>query len=298
MKDGRTRLAHKLEHAVDMDTGAVVGVTVQTMDGGDTASLPVTLDEAERRLAEAGAEAQEVVADKGYHSDKTMTGVKDRGMRSYVSEPNRGRRKWKGKRDAQTAVYADRRRIRGRRGKPLLRRRGEKVERAFTHMPETGGMRRVHVRGQENIRKRMLVHAAAFNLGLLMRKLYRVGTPRGLQGLATVQAAFAARLTTAVSPDSSPVSPPYRPSRPVWTAFARSCRLSRPKRPPSASTLALSALIPCANPAAWKPHFFHGLLGSLRYTSATFVSHSMRIWRFSSSHQIPLARRDHSDQSQ
>ncbi len=253
MKDGRTRLAHKLEHAVDMDTGAVVGVTVQTMDGGDTASLPVTLDEAEQRLAEVGAEAKEVVADKGYHSNKTMTGVKDRGMRSYVSEPNRGRRKWKGKRDARKAVYANRRRIPGNRGRRLLQRRGEKVERAFAHMLETGGMRRVHVRGQENIRKRMLIHAAAFNLGLLMRKLYRVGTPRSLQGLATVQTALADRAATAVSPDSSPVSPPYRPSRPVWAAFARYCRLFRPKRPPSASNSTLPALIPCASPAAWKP---------------------------------------------
>ena len=198
MKDGRTHLAHKLEHAVDMETGAIVGLTVQTMDGGDTASLPVTLDEAERRLAEAGAEAKEVVADKGYHSNETMTGVKDRGLRSYVSEPNRGRRKWKGKRDAQKATYANRRRIRGNRGKRLQRGRGEKVERPFAHMLETGGMRRLHVRGQKNIRKRMLVHAAAFNLGLLMRKRFGVGTPRALQGLATVQAALATHVTTPV----------------------------------------------------------------------------------------------------
>ena len=114
MKDGRTHLAHKLEHAVDMETGAIVGLTVQTMDGGDTASLPVTLDEAERQLAEVGAEASEVVADKGYHANKTMTDVKERELRSYVSEPNRGRRKWKGKRDEQKATYANRRRIRGR----------------------------------------------------------------------------------------------------------------------------------------------------------------------------------------
>ena len=182
MKDGRTHLAHKLEHAVDMETGAIVGLTVQTMDGGDTASLPVTLDEAERRLAEAGAEAKEVVADKGYHSNETMTGVKDRGLRSYVSEPNRGRRKWKGKRDAQKATYGNRRRVRGNRGKRLQRGRGEKVERPFAHMLETGGMRRLHVRGQKNIRKRMLVHAAAFNLGLLMRKRFGVGTPPCIAG--------------------------------------------------------------------------------------------------------------------
>ena len=198
MKDGRTHLAHKLEHAVDMETGAVVGLTVQTMDGGDTASLAVTLDEAERRLAEVGAEAKEVVADKGYHSNQTMTGVKERKLCSYVSEPERGRRKWKGKRDTQKATCANHRRIRGNRGKRLLRQRGERVERAFGHMLETGGMRRLHVRGQENIRKRMLLHAAAFNLGLLMRRRFGVGTPRALQGLATVHAALATQVTTRV----------------------------------------------------------------------------------------------------
>ena len=191
MKDGRTRLAHKLEAGVDMETGAVAGVTVRTMDGGDTGSLAATLDETERRLAEVGAEPREVVADKGYHSNATMTGVRDRGLRSYVSEPNRGRRKWKGKRDAQKAVYGNRRRIRGNRGKRRLRRRGEKLERMFAHLLVSGGLRRVHVRGQEEIRKRILVHAAAFNLGLLMRRRCRFGTPRGLQGLAAAAAALA-----------------------------------------------------------------------------------------------------------
>jgi transposase len=191
MKDGRTRLAHKLEMGVDMETGAVAGVTVQTMDGGDTASLPVTLDETERRLAEEGAEPKEVVADKGYHSNATMTDTSERGLRSYVSEPNRGRRKWTGKRDAQKAVYGNRRRIRGERGKRLLRQRGEKLERTFAHLLVSGGMRRVHVRGQEEIRKRMLVHAAAFNLSLMMRSRFGFGTPRGLQGLAAAAAALA-----------------------------------------------------------------------------------------------------------
>ena len=198
MKDGRTHLAHKLEQAVDMETGALVAVTVQTMDGGDVASLPNTLDEAERQLAEVGTEPHEVVADKGYHANKTMTGVKDRGLRSYVSEPDRGPRKWKRNPDAQQPTYANRRRIRGERGKRLLRQRGEKLERGFAHLLVTGGMRRVHLRGQENIRKRMLIHAAAFNLGLLMRKRCGFGTPRGLQGLATVQAALATQITTHV----------------------------------------------------------------------------------------------------
>ena len=167
-------------------------------DGGDTASLPVTLDEAKRQLADVGTEAKEVVADKGYHSNNTMTGVKERELRSYVSEPQRGRRKWKGKRDAQKATYGNRRRIRGNRGKRLLRQRGEKLERGFAHMLRTGGLRRVHVRRQEEIRKRILIQAAAFNLGLLMRKRFGVGTPRALQGLAAVQAALETQVTTHV----------------------------------------------------------------------------------------------------
>ena len=100
----------------------------------------MTLDEAERRLAAVAAEPQEVVADKGYHSNKTMTGVRDRGLRSYVSEPDRGRRNWKRNRDAQKPTYANRRRIRGDRGKRLLRQRGEKLERGFSHMLVTGGL--------------------------------------------------------------------------------------------------------------------------------------------------------------
>ena len=199
MKDGRTRLAHKLEVGVDMETGAVAAVTVQTMDGGDTASLVVTLDETERRLAEVGVEPKEVVGDKGYHSNATMTGVKKRGLLTYVSEPNRGRRKWKGKRDAQQAVYGNRRRIKGERGKRLLRKRGEKLERTFAHLLGSGGMRRVHVRGQEEIRKRMLAQAAAFNLSLLMRSRCGFGTPRALQGLAWAQAELAAHVAAATS---------------------------------------------------------------------------------------------------
>ncbi len=182
MKDGRTRLGHKLEQAVDLESGAVVGMTVQTTDGGDAASLTETLDEAERRLAELGAGAAEVVCDKGCHSNKTMTELEDRGLRGYVSEPARGRRSWKKNKEAQKPVYANRRRIRGERGKALLRMRGEKLERSFAHLLGTGGLRRVHVRGHEDIRKRMLIHVAAFNLGLLMRRRFGVGTPRGLQG--------------------------------------------------------------------------------------------------------------------
>jgi transposase len=115
------------------------------------------------------------------------------GLRSYISEPDRGRRKWKKKPDARAAVYRNRRRIRGARGLRLLRLRGERLERPFAHLYETGRLRRVYLRGHTNIRKRLLIHTAGFNLGLLMRQLIGVGTPRALQGrLVAVMAALLA----------------------------------------------------------------------------------------------------------
>src|SRR5687767_11046256 len=103
------------------------------------------------------------------------------GVRSYVAEPARGRRDWSKAPEAQAPVYGNRRRIRGPRGRRLMRRRGEYVERAFAHIYDTGGMRRTHLRGHTNILKRLLIHAGGFNLGLVMRQLIGLGTPRGLQ---------------------------------------------------------------------------------------------------------------------
>ncbi len=125
---------------------------------------------------------KEVVLDKGYHSNEMLAELADWKVRSYCSEPDRGRRRWEGKKAEQAAVYANRGRIRGERGKKLLRQRGEKLERSFAHLYETGGMRRVHLRRHPNILQRLLVHVAPFNLGLVMRKLLGRGTPRGLQG--------------------------------------------------------------------------------------------------------------------
>jgi transposase len=192
MKDGRTHLAHKAEHAVDMDTGAIVAVTVQGADQGDTSTIGKTLEEAEEQIEAVVEKAQEgelhpegfseVVADKGYHSDRVLLDLEGRAVRSYLSEPDRGRRNWNDDIDAQQAVYANRRRIRGERGKRLHRMRGELIERPFAHLYETGGMRRTHLRGHTNILKRLLIHAAGFNLGLVMRTVFGAGTPRGLQG--------------------------------------------------------------------------------------------------------------------
>ena len=185
MKDGRTHLAHKAEHAVDLETGAIVGVTVQDANDGDTTTSRETLIEAAEQIEAVcpdGDGLQEAVADKGYHSNQSLVDLEAVGVRSYISEPDRGRRNWKKHPDARDAVYRNRRRIRGARGKRLLRLRGERLERPFAHLYETGGMRRVYLRGHTNIRKRLLIHTAGFNLGLLMRQLIGVGTPRGLQG--------------------------------------------------------------------------------------------------------------------
>ena len=166
MKDGRTHLAHKAEHGIDLETGAILSVTVQEASEGDSATLPATLTMAAEQVEAvqpAGAEVEEVVADKGYHSDATLVALDEIGVRSYVSEPERGRRCWQDKktgetpaekRAAQKALYGNRRRIRGDRGRRLQRRRGELVERPFAHQYETGGLRRVWVRGHENVRKR------------------------------------------------------------------------------------------------------------------------------------------------
>ncbi len=188
MKDGRTHLAHKAEHAVDLDTGALVAVTLQGADVGDTTSLVETAIvaaeqvEAAHAASATPAELAEIVADKGYHSNQTMVDLDAIAVRSYIAEPDRGRRHWSTTPDAQAPVYGNRRRVRGARGKRLMRRRGEYVERTFAHLYDTGGMRRTHLRGHQNILKRLLVHASAFNLGVLMRHAFGRGTPRGLQG--------------------------------------------------------------------------------------------------------------------
>ena len=187
MKDGRTHLAHKAEHAVDLETGAIVAVTVQGADQGDTSTVKKTLITVAEQLETVLPEEdtwEEVVGDKGYHSTEGILDLERLGIRSYISEPRRGRRRWRGDREAQEAVYANRRRIRGDRGRRLLRQRAEHLERPCAHLYETGRMRRTHLRGHPNILKRLLIHVSAFNLGLVMRQMFGVGTPRGLQGHA------------------------------------------------------------------------------------------------------------------
>jgi len=210
MKDGTTHLAHKAEHAVDLGEaghGAILAVNVCDAVVGDTKTLCDTINEASEhlrtivddgRVSDKISEqwASEVVTDKGYHSNDIMRDLTQMELRSYVSEPDRGQRSWTAPDsasddaaldllDARDATYANRRRIKGERGKALLRRRGEFLERSFAHAYETGAMRRLHLRHRDNIAKRVLIHVAGFNLGLLMRLKYGLVKPRRLH-----QAAF------------------------------------------------------------------------------------------------------------
>lgn len=201
MKDGTTHLAHKAEHAVDMDSGVILAVNVCDAAAGDTRTICDTINQAsenlraikdDQRVSEkiSDAWASEAVADKGYHSNDTMRDLHEMQLRTYISEPDRGRRNWTTNSaneeeaikllDARDATYANRRRIKDERGRALMRKRGELLERSFAHNYETGGMRRLHLRHRENIAKRVLIHTAGFNLGLLMRVKYGLIKPRRL----------------------------------------------------------------------------------------------------------------------
>jgi transposase len=223
MKDGRTHLAHKAEHAVDMDTGAVVAVTLQEADLGDTTTVRETLAEAgtavaeliEREAVTRPAEkpsvnlggVEEVVADKGYHSGPVLKQMQAAGVRSYIPEKKQaGKRHWVGKEEEREAVYANRQRLQRPKGKRLLRKRGELIERTFAHCYDTGGMRRTHLRKHNNILKRLLVHVAGMNLGLLLRSVYGIGTPRGLQGLSYALDFLVALIALAVISGESQIS--------------------------------------------------------------------------------------------
>ena len=192
MKDGSTHLAHKAEHVVDLATGALLGVSLHEADKGDTQTVVASVEAAFEHVSEAMESTgqplpeglfAEVITDKGYHSNQCLQDLGELGLRTYVSEPERGRRNWEDQPQAKKAVYTNRRRVRGDRGKRLQKMRGERLERSNAHLYETGGMRRTHLKGHENILKRLIVHAAGFNLGLLMRSVTGIGKPRCLQGM-------------------------------------------------------------------------------------------------------------------
>jgi transposase len=211
LKDGRTHLAYKPEHAVDLDTGAIVAAAIHPADRGDTATLPETLEAAEANLAAVGAaptpqDPAELVADKGYHSRDGLKNLEDGAWKSRIAEKKvAGVSRWHGDEAARRAVYNNRARLRSGVAKEAFKLRAERVERSFALTLDRGGMRRAWLRGGENLRKRYLVHVAGYNLGLVMRLLVGAGTPREflarasarLLALATADGAVFVVLTVA-----------------------------------------------------------------------------------------------------
>ena len=185
MKDGRTHLAYKAEHVVDLEADLVLAAEIRPTTAGDTATLVDSVIQAQVNLEAAGSDAtiEEVAADKGYHAADTLELCEFVGVRAYVPEPQRHHeRRWTDKpAEFQQAVYNNRRRMRRKKGKQLQRRRSEVCERTFAHICETGGARRSWLRGLHNVTKRYLIAAAAHNLGRILRKLFGVGKPRVLQ---------------------------------------------------------------------------------------------------------------------
>ncbi len=194
MKDGRTHLAYKAEHVIDLETEVVLAAEIYTADTGDTDTLVDSVMEAQTHLSEAGldAEIEEAVADKGYHAAHTLELAEAMDLRTYIPEPQRKYdRRWTDKpEEFQRVVNNNRRRTKTKKGRRLQRQRSEKVERSFAHVCETGGARRTWLRGLEKVRKRYLMSAVARNLGLVMRHLFGMGTARGLQAVGDLADAF------------------------------------------------------------------------------------------------------------
>jgi transposase len=184
MKDGRTHLAYKAEHAVDVASEAIVATTVTFADRSDPQSAPVTLSLAEANLVLAGSETEikEAVMDKGYHDNQLLAALAEHGVRTYIPERRQKSRRWTDKPvEHEQAFRANRRRVRGNKGRQLNRWRSERCERTFAHVCETGGGRRAWLRGQTNVSKMHTLKCAAYNLGLLLRKVWGFCKPRNAE---------------------------------------------------------------------------------------------------------------------
>jgi transposase len=228
LKDGRTHLAYKPEHAVDLDTGAIVAAEVHPADQGDTATLPGTLAAAEANLAAVGAaptpeDPAELVADKGYHSRDGLKDLEDGAWKSRIAEKKAaGVSRWRGDAEARRAVYNNRARLRSGVAREAFKLRAELVERSFALTLDRGGMRRAWLRGGENLKKRYLVHVAGYNLGLVMRLLVGAGTPREflaraaarLLALATADGAVLVVLVVVIGAEAAMLVVSFEPEPP------------------------------------------------------------------------------------
>lgn len=185
MKDGRTRLAYKAEHVVDLKSELILAAEVYHADQMDNVTLVDSVMEARLHLSAAQIETPivEAAADKGYHAAEQLELAESLGLRTYVPEPERRHKsRWTDKPpELKHAVYANRRRTKTDKNKRLQRLRSERVERSFAHVCETGGTRRTWLCGIDKVRKRYLLSAVARNLGVILRNLFGMGTPRGLQ---------------------------------------------------------------------------------------------------------------------
>src|SRR6187401_3241931 len=191
LKDGRTHLAYKPEHAMDLDTGAVISAELQAADQGDTTTMPGTLAAAQNNLAAVDAAPTptapaELIADRGYHSRAGLKALDGGPWKTRISEPRRDEfSRWHGDDEARRAVYNNRTRLLSGVARQAFKLRAELVERGFALILDRGGMRRVWLRGRENVQKRYLIHVAGYNLGLIMRLLTGAGTPREFRVLAS-----------------------------------------------------------------------------------------------------------------
>jgi transposase len=188
LKDGRTHLAYKAEHVVDLESEILLAAEIHPADHADQQTLVDSVIEAKINLEAAGSEVKiaEVVADKGYHANATLELAADLDMRTYIPEPKqKNKRVWTDKPDeVKRAVYNNRRRMARAKGKRLGRLRSERVERSFAHVCDTGGSRRSWIRKLEEVTKRYRIAAAAHNLARIMRLLFGIGKPRVLQAPA------------------------------------------------------------------------------------------------------------------
>jgi len=257
LKDGRTRLAYKPEHVVDLDTGAIIAAEVHPADLADTASLEATLETARSNVlsvveraesetrddddppppsastdshdTDADAGKVGLVTDKGYHKAAQLPRLADAGFRTYIPERRqKGRRRWADKGGSATAraFHANRARVKRKKSKALHRRRGELLERTFAHVCETGAHRRTRLRGLWNMKKRYLIQTAAANLGLVMRSAFGYGTPRELANRVRAAFSFLLLLSAALwrvahfKPANQPSSG-MRPGDSAWSASRR-----------------------------------------------------------------------------
>ncbi|MGB8342004.1 MAG: transposase, partial [Chthoniobacterales bacterium] len=184
-KDGATDMIYKPEHVVDLETGAIVATEVRSGNAADSAQLPERIVEAgvtcARVMPEVAPEklGQSVTGDKGYFALAEIGELQALGIRTVVSDPQRGRRrKDKLKKEERAVLSRAQRAVGSASGKQLLRRRGQHLERSFEHLLDEGGLRRTTLRGRENLNKRHKFAAACYNLSQLLRRRYGIGTAR------------------------------------------------------------------------------------------------------------------------